>query len=215
MQQSEVKPYVLITIIILAILMAFGVFLTVMYLQRRPPDNSYTVVVEGQEIVVNPVLEEQVIIVSQEGTGGETLVVEPQVEQPVEQIVLTDTPAPPPPPTETPIPPTAVPSPEMYIFTSHTVTGNDTLYSLANLYTTSIALMARFGISSTEMVVGNTLSIPVANPAYCPGHQTTIALEGDTPFGFSSSVGITLDEFWAINPLANYAIYETDVVCLP
>ena len=215
MQQTEVKPYVLITIIILAILMAFGVFLTVMYLQRRPPDNSYTVVVEGQEIVVNPVIEEQVILVSQGGTGGETFVVEPPVEQPVEQIVLTDTPAPPPPPTETPIPPTAVPSADMYTFIYHTVTSNDTLYSLANLYATSIPLMARYGISSTEMVVGNTLSIPIANSAYCPGIQTYVAIEGDTPFGFSSSAGITLDEFWAINPLANNAIYETQVVCLP
>ena len=214
MQQPQVKPYVLIVIIILAIVMAFGVFLTMMYLQRRPPDNSYVVIVDGQEVVVNPVPESQVIIVPQAGQGGgETLVVEPQVEQPAEQIVLTNTPEPPPP--ATPIPPTAVPSIDMYIFTNHTVTGNDTLYSLANLYTTSIPLMARYGISSTEMVVGNTLSIPIANPAYCPGHQTDIAIEGDTPFGFSSSAGITLEEFWAINPLAGNAIYETQVVCLP
>ncbi|MBE2221139.1 MAG: LysM peptidoglycan-binding domain-containing protein [Anaerolineae bacterium] len=213
MQQQEVKPYVLIVIIILAIVMAFGVFLTVMYLQRRPPDNSYMVTVDGQEVVVNPVSDSAVIIVPQEGTGGgETFVVEPQPAQEVS----TNTPEPPPPPTETPVPPTAVPSSaDMYSFVYHTVTSSDTLYSLANLYSTSIALMARFGISSTEMVVGNTLSIPVANPAYCPGYQTDIAVEGDTPLGFSSSAGITLDEFWAINPLANNAIYETQVVCLP
>ena len=210
MQQQEVKPYVLITIIMLAILMAFGVFLTMMYLQRRPPDNSSIVVVEGQEIVLNPVPESEVVIVQPEGQGGEeVIVVEPVVEQPAEQIVLTNTPEPP------PVPPTAVPNISMYSFTYHIVTANDTLYSLANLYNTSIPLMARYGISSTEMVVGNTLSIPVANPAYCPGYQTCVAIEGDTPFGFSSSAGITLDEFWAINPLANNAIYETQVVCLP
>ena len=216
MQQPAVKPYVLITIIILAILMAFGVFLTMMFLQRRPPDNSYVVHVEGQEIVVNPVPESQVVIVAQEGQGGETIIVEPQVEQPVEQVVSTNTPEPLPPPTMTPIPPTAVPEAAMYIFTYHTVVGTDTLYSLARLYNTSIPLMARFGISSTEMIVSYTLEIPVANPAYCPGYQSYVVIEGDTPFGLSLSAGITLEEFGRINNLdANYSIYETQVVCIP
>lgn len=210
MQQPEVKPYVLITIIILAILMAFGVFLTVMYLQRRPPDNSRTIIVEGQEIVINPLPESEVVIVAQDGQGGE-LVVE---EQPVEQIVPTNTPELL--PTVTPIPPTAVPAASMYIFSNHTVVGSDTLYSLARQYNTSIPLMARFGISSTEMIVGNTLAIPVANPAYCPGYRTYVVIEGDTPMGLSISAGITLETFGQINNLdANYSIYETQVVCLP
>jgi len=217
MQQSEVKPYVLITIIILAILMAFGVFLTMMYLQRRPPDNSYVVNVEGQEIVVNPVPEEGVIIVAQ-GGQEEVLIVEPPVEQPAEQIVLTNTPEPLPSPTVTPIPPTAVPvsAPDMYIFTSHTVMSNDTLYSLAHTYNTSIPLMARFDISSSNMVVGNVLSIPVGNPAYCPGYRPYVVIEGDTPFGLSSSAGITLEEFIQIGKLGpNNGVYETQIVCLP
>lgn len=218
MQQQEVKPYVLIVIIILAIVMAFGVFLTVMYLQRRPPDNSYVVNVEGQEIVVDPVPESQVIIVPQEGQGGgETVIVEPQptIEQPAE-VVSTNTPESPPPPTETPVPPTAVPDISMYAFTSHTVVGTDTLYSLARQYNTSIPLMARFGISSTEMIVGNVLSIPVGNPAYCPGYRPYVVREGDTPFGVSASAGITLEEFGQINNLdANHSIYETQVVCIP
>jgi LysM repeat protein len=214
MQQPQVKPYVLIAIIILAILMAFGVFLTLMYLQRRPPDNSYVVNVEGQEIVVNPVPESEVIIVPQ---GGETIIVEPQptVGPPV-QIVTTNTPEPLPQPTITPVPPTAVPDISMYIFTNHTVVGSDTLYSLASLYNTSIPLMARFGISSTEIVVGNVLSIPVGNPAYCPGYRPYVVLKGDTPFGLSSSAGLTLEEFGRISKLdANYSIYETQVVCIP
>ncbi len=218
MQQPQVKPYVLITIIILAIVMAFGVFLTVMYLQRRPPDNSYTVNIEGQDIVVNPDPDKAVIIVPQGGGNGETIIVEPPVEPPVQQIVPTDTPVPPPPPTSTPVPvpPTAVPQASMYTFISHTVVGNDTLYSLARQYNTSIPLMARFGISSSEMVVGNVLSIPVGNPAYCPGYRPYVVIEGDTPLGVSLNAGLTLEEFGRINNLdANYSIYETQVVCIP
>lgn len=211
MQQPEVKPYVLITIIILAILMAFGVFLTVMYLQRRPPDNSRTIIVEGQEIVVNPVPESEVIIVAQEGQGGEVIV----GGQSVEPVIPTNTPEPPP-PTVTPIPPTAVSSASMYIFTNHTVVGTDTLYSLARQYNTSIPLMARFSISSSEIVVGYTIAIPIANPAYCPNYQTYVVVAGDTPLGLSLSAGITLEQFGQINNLdANYSIYETQVVCLP
>ena len=211
MQQPEVKPYVLITIIILAIVMAFGVFLTMMYLQRRPPDNSQTVTVEGQEIVVNPAPDSQVIIVPQE---SETIIIEPQAAPPVEQTAPTNTPEPPPPVTV--IPPTAVPAASMYNFTYHTVVGADTLYSLARQYNTSIPLMARFGISSALMIVGNVLEIPVANPAYCPGYQPYVVIEGDTPFGISAGAGISLEEFGRINNLdANYAIYETQVVCIP
>jgi LysM repeat protein len=104
----------------------------------------------------------------------------------------------------------------MYTFTNHQVTGTDTLYSLARQYKTSIPLMARFGISSKEIIVGNVIAIPVANPAYCPGYQTYVVIRGDTPYGISLSAGISLEEFGRINNLdANYSIKETDVVCIP
>ncbi|MCZ7667881.1 MAG: hypothetical protein M5U34_12095 [Chloroflexi bacterium] len=48
------KPYVLITIIILAIVLAIGVFLTLMYLQNRPAEDSKIIIVEGQEVVIKP-----------------------------------------------------------------------------------------------------------------------------------------------------------------
>jgi LysM repeat protein len=211
--QPPVKPYVLITVIILAIVLAFGVFLTVMYLQDRPEDNSYVVNVDGQDIVVNPDPNKVVIIVSQEPPPT------PVIEQPVSSptpIVVTNTPEAPLVATPLPITLTPVPQTSMYIFINHTVTGTDTLYSIANSYNTSIPLMARFGISSVDIVVGNTISIPVANPDYCPGMKACVVIEGDTPFGLASSAGISLEEFGRINNLdANYSIYETQVVCLP
>lgn len=216
MRQTEVQPYVLITVMILAILMALGVFFTLMYLQRRPADNTYVVNVEGQEIVINPVPEEEVIIVAPEIQVDEVLVVEPQGGQPS----VTNTPEPPPPPTETPIPATAVPvpvsDPDMYTTVTHVVSSNDTLYSLSQQYITSIALMARFGISSSDMIVGNTLTITVANSAYCPGYRPYVVIEGDTPMGLAFGAGITLEEFIQIGKLGpNNGVYETQVVCLP
>jgi len=208
MQQMEVKPYVFFTIIILAIVLAIGVFLTVIYLQNRPPDTMQTITVEGQEIVVKPALESQVVIMPQPAPES----VQPTGGEPPAQIAATE--PPPPPPTETPIPPTAVP--DEYIFINHVVIGTDTLYSLSRQYNTSIPLMARFGISSAVMIVGNTLSIPVANPGHCPGYRPIVVLQGDTPSGISARAGITLEEFGRINGLdANYSIYETQVVCIP
>jgi LysM repeat protein len=201
------KPsYVIVAVIIIAIVMAIGVFFTVMYLQKRPSDNSFVVNVEGQDVLVNPVPEKQVVIVTPpEGAAGVEAVTEPLPAQ----VVPTDTPPPP-----TPVPPTAVADP--YIFTSHQVTGTDTLYSLAQQYNTSIPLMARFGISSTEMIVGNVITIPEANPAYCPGYRAIVVLKGDTPYGISLNAGISLEEFGRINNMGgNYSVKETDVVCIP
>lgn len=218
MRQTEVKPYVLITVMILAILMALGVFFTIMYLQRRPADNTYVVNVEGQDIVLNPVPGEEVVIVAQDGQD-EVIVVEPQGGQPS----VTNTPEPPPQPTVTPIlptaiPPTAVPvsDPDMYTTVTHLVSSNDTLYSLSQLYNTSIALMARYGVSASDMIVGNTLIITIANSAYCPGYNAYVVIEGDTPMGLAFSAGITLEEFIQIGKLGpNNGVYETQVVCLP
>lgn len=209
MQQPPVKPYHVITIIILAIVLAIGVFLTVMYLQSRPVDDAVIITVEGQDVVIEPVPDGEVFIVPPaeppqvEATGGE----------PEAQPVPTEVP-PPPAPTETPIPPTAVL--DQYIFTNHVIASTDTLYSISRMYITSIALMARFGISSSEIIVGNTIAVPVANPAYCPGYRPIVVIEGDTPLGISLSAGITLEQFGQINNMGgNYAVYETQVVCVP
>lgn len=204
------KPsYVIIAVIIIAIVMAIGVFFTVMYLQKRPSDNSFVVNVEGQGVLVNPAPEKQVVIVTlPEGMNEDAAAAEPL---PV-QAAPTDTPLSPPPPT--PTPPTAVADP--YIFVNHQVVGTDTLYSLAQQYHTSIPLMALYGISSTEMIVGNVLAIPVANPAYCPGYRPYVVIRGDTPYGISLNAGISLEEFGRINNMGgNYSVKETDVVCIP
>ena len=107
------------------------------------------------------------------------------------------------------------------ILVSYTVGPNDTLYSVAEYHTsrgqiTSVSLMAKHGIDSTKIVAGATINVPYANPAYCPGLQPYVVLEGDNTFRIAQRAGTTPDTLRRINHLdANYTVYVTDVICLP
>ena len=122
-------------------------------------------------------------------------------------------------PTSQPIAPT--PAPDKYIFVQYTVGPNDTLFSVSQYHInrgqpTSVALMARFGIDATDLVAGASPSIPVANPAYCPGLRTHIVLESENAFRIAQRYGITVDYLRQLNNLdANYTVYVTDVLCVP
>mgnify|MGYP001432946225 FL=1 len=209
MRQQKLDPILILMIILVAIVLALAVFLTVLFIQNRPPAGTSTVVVEGVEVTINMDPNQEVILVENPGQGGEATAVPPVI------ILPTDTPIPL--PTETPIPPTPIPAPDQVIFVSHSVSSLDTLYSLSNQYNTTIPLMARFGVSSANLVPGNVISLAVANPAYCPGHNAYVVGEGETAFSISQWAGITLDEFRQINPYldANFTIHLTDVVCIP
>jgi LysM repeat protein len=194
-----------IIVIIVAIILAFGLFLAILFVQNRPATNTSQVVVEGVTVTLHTDPNEVVIIVEGQGQGGEL---------PPEQA----TPAPPPdtpipPPTATPIPPPVV---DQVIFVNHTVSANDTLYNLTNRYNTTIALMARYGISAANLISGQVITIAVANPAYCPGMRAYVVRESDTPGGIARSAGITVEQFWQMNNMdANSPLRFTDVVCLP
>ncbi|MBK6326791.1 MAG: LysM peptidoglycan-binding domain-containing protein [Chloroflexi bacterium] len=207
MRSKSPNPIIILTIIIVAIVLALGLFLALMFVQSRPPEGTSQVTVEGTDVMIDMNPNDAVMLVDSPGQGGEATAVPP--------IILptpTDTPLPP--PTATPLPPTAVAN--QVIFVSHTVGGADTLFSLSNQYNTTIPLMARFGISSADLIPGNVIAIAVANPAFCPGRRPYVVGEGESAFGISQAAGITLEEFRQINNLdANYTIHFTDVVCLP
>ena len=210
MKQQRLDPILILMIILVAIILALAVFLTVLFIQNRPPVGTYTVQVEGTDVIVSMDPNEEVILVDSPGQGGEATAVPP-----ITVPTPTDTPIPP--PTETPTPPTPVPAPDQVIFVSHQVSSADTLFSLSNQYNTTIPLMARYGISSVDLVPGNVISLAVANPAYCPGRRPYVVQEGESAFSISQGAGITLDEFRQMNPYldANFTINFTDVVCLP
>ncbi|MBK8432375.1 MAG: LysM peptidoglycan-binding domain-containing protein [Chloroflexi bacterium] len=156
-----------------------------------------------------------------------TVVEPPVVEQPT-AVPATDT-QPPPAPTPTLPPlPTAAPPPVAVtagkanfavaeiIFITYTIIGEDTLYRLTEKYATSIELMARNGISSDNFVVGNTISLPIANPDRCPGMRPYIVREKDTVYRIANAYGTTPTTLRDINGLNEaYAINVTQVLCIP
>jgi LysM repeat protein len=208
--QRIIDPLIFIMVILVAIILAIGVLLTILFIQGRAADGSFPVIVEGVTVRLRPNPDDQVILLPGLGQGGELppdpiVIVEQQPTEPL--------PPPPPPPTETPIPPPPV---SQIIFVNHTVSSGDTLFNVANRYNTTIPLMARYGISSANLIPGNVIAVAVANPAYCPGLRAYVVREGDSAFGLSRSAGISLEQFQQINNFdANHVLRFTDVICLP
>jgi LysM repeat protein len=212
----------LIIIIIFASLLAAFVFLIIPFTQGRPvlPRGTYDLLVEGNRIrvVMDPASEVFLVPVggAAPGTGGQTVVQ-----------VATGTPAvlPSPAPTATtqilpsPAPPTATAAarPSCITFTSYTVQAGDTLFSISRKFVTSIALMARHGISSTSLTPGNVLSVPVGDPSCCTGGwRPYVVEEGQTWFGIAQKCGTTVDALLQGNGLAAGApLYMTSVICVP
>jgi LysM repeat protein len=117
-------------------------------------------------------------------------------------------------PTDTPPPPP--PAVESVIFVSYVVQPGDSLYSIADQYNTSIELMALYGIDGDDMVAGTALSLPVPNPAFCPGMTAYVVRDKDTVFRIAHQFNTTAQAIQAANNLdANYTIKTTQVICIP
>lgn len=215
---------IIILIIIMAIILAAGSFLALSYIQRRPesPEGTIPVVVEGQEVIVSTDPAQAVRIISPEEVPaapqpegeGEAQPAEPTPEQAQQQEptplpeVVAASPTPPPPP------PTAVPNP--VIFVDYVVQQSDTLYNVTRQHTTSIALMAQYGISQDDMTPGNVIRVPVGNPNYCPGRRPYAVREGETAFTIAKKFGTTAEDLRNINGLdANYTVYAAQILCVP
>lgn len=214
-------PQILILITVAA-LFAAGLFLAIPYLQGRPefPPGVSEQLIEGNvvRISVNP--EQEVFLIpvggANPGTGGQSLL---QIPSPTPVILppvvptATMLPLPTaPPPTITPIPRNSC-----ITFTSYTVQAGDTLYSISRKFVTSIALMARHGISSTSLVPGAVLQVPVGDPSCCTaGWRPYVVEEGDTWFGIASACGVSTDTLLQGNGQpAGAPLYLTSVICIP
>ena len=136
---------------------------------------------------------------AQTGTGGQGQVTAPSP---------TAT-WPPPPPSPTPRPPAVV-------VINYQVVPGDTLYRLTQKHNTSIDLMASYGIAADSMIAGNTILLPVANPAYCPGSRAHIVRDQQTVSEIARAYGTTPQAIAAANGLdANYSVKTTQVLCVP
>lgn len=214
----------LIIIFIVAILLAMATFWAIPFLQGRPelPRGTHELLIEGNVIRVVMDPEQEVYlwpVGGMGGTGGQTVT---QLASPTPNVLPTVGPtattqvlptAPP------PAPATATPRPanSCITFTGYTVVAGDTLYSISRKFVTSIALMARHGISSTSLVPGAALRVPVGDPACCPaGWRPYVVEEGETWFGIAQKCGVTVDSLLQGNGLgAGAPLYMASVICVP
>lgn len=210
-------------ILIVATLFAAGLFLAIPYLRGRPqlPRGTYILNVEGRNIRVVMDPEQEVFLIplggtSPTGTGGESVVA---VASPTPPLLPSPNPAtavptlpPPPPPTATTRPRSAC-----VLFTDYQVAAGDTLYSISRKFVTSVALMARHGISSVSLTPGNVIRVPVGDPACCTGGwRPYVVLEADTWFGLARTNGVTVEQLQQASGLsAGATLYMTDVICIP
>lgn len=169
----------------------------------------------AQEVYLIPLNEPQ-NQTQPEGTGGQQ---EPQEVQPLgggDDTAILPTVAPSPTPNILPSVTPGPPAVDPVIFINYTVQPGDTLYSISTRQDTSISLMARYGISSVDMVPGRTIRLPIGNPAYCPGNLPYAVAEGDTAFSIAAKCGITVQELQRINNLdANFTVYSASIICVP
>lgn len=207
---------IVITIVIMAVITAVGLFLAWSYILRRPelPEGSYRTTVENVELIVNRDPDKQVRLINplpdQTQLQPDNQTTQPEPVQPVvDAAPPTETPVPPPEPTATPVPPAV-------IFIDYVVQPNDTMYGVASRYATSITLMAQEGIAQDNLIPGQTIRLPIGNPAYCPGRRPYAVTEGNTAFNISRTTGVPLDELKAINGLNdNFDIKAAQILCIP
>jgi LysM repeat protein len=190
---------VIILILLMAVILALGGALSYFYLLGRPefPDGTYVVDVKDTKVLVRSNPKKAVQIVSTPPVDVPTLSPNPT---PVEVPTLA---------------PTATRS-LCVIFEQYQVQPGDTLYSISNKRNTTIALMARFGIDATDIVPGDTIPLPVADPACCPGNSPYVVREGDTLSSIAVKCETTIDNLKQINGFGDiYRLDETDVICVP
>jgi len=217
---------VLIIITIFASLLAAGLFLGIPYLQGRPefPRGKFPLVVEGNQIMVEMDPDQEVYLIGlpgevDTGTGGQLISPLPTATPNILPTAGPPLPTAQPPIVPTAAPPTATARPQTgcVIFVSHTVQAGQTLFSISRQYVTSIPLMARHGISSTSLIPGAVLSVPVGDPSCCSnGWRPYVVESGETWFGIAQQCGITLDTLLQGNGAnSSTPLFMTQVICVP
>lgn len=112
--------------------------------------------------------------------------------------------------------PTPTPPPPPVILINYVVVPGDSLYRITQKQNTSIDLMASYNIASTSIIVGNSLLLPVANTAFCPGSRPHVVRDQQTVSDIARAYGTTPQAIGAANNLdANYSVKTTQVICVP
>lgn len=192
-------------------------------------------IVEGMNVVLNPDPSKAVYTLSE---GPPIAGIAPLQPAPTVDPFLQQFPSPTPPlpgdplavPTATPplvieqpiatVPPpvTVAPTrdPNPVIFIQYTVQNGDSLYGIAAAQNSSIELMSLHNIADDHLVPGTVLNLPVANPAYCPGHRAYVVRDIDTLFRIATIFSTTVEQLRAMNGITDDNVIQvTQVICVP
>jgi LysM repeat protein len=216
-------------LIVIAVILAVAGFLLISFLTGEPEtvepgaqgtvpsgevgNAGVPVQVDGITVYLNPLPQQAVSIQAQitpAATQPAVIIETPPATQPSIQPTLAFA-------TATAPPPVTGPSGDQIIFVDYVVQPGDTLYRITTKQVTSIELMAVHGISSVNLVPGNTLRLPVANPNYCPvGTQPYVVRPDDNVFRIAIEYNTTTEAIASANNLpADYRIDITQVLCIP
>jgi LysM repeat protein len=231
MRQGQMR--MVFILIVGAVILAVATFLLMMMLARRP-DSTVDITVNGEQLFLPGTGPSQLFVDGTFVTINPNpareirlrdelppLVVVPQAaqEEPTPIVIVVE------PPTPTPDlgqPVVIMPAPlapaatSAIIFMAYLVQPGDTLYGIAARHNSSIELMALHEIASDNLVAGTILSLPVANPAYCPGRRPYIVRDKDTVFRIAQQFNTSAQVIRDLNGLnPDYRIEVTQVLCVP
>ncbi len=213
----------------IVILCALAIFIaiTILFIRINSPLNdppvSVPITVGGQKVIIypNPTMSVRIV-------AGQSSNVSPGDTAPASsgaggrgpdsddaQVSAAAEPGQQTPASPTPLP-TATPRPKEIILINYLVAPGDTLYRLTRVHNTSIELMASYNIAAANLIAGATLSLPVANPAYCPGRRPHVVRDQQTVSDIARLYGTTAQAIGAANGLdANYSVKASQVICVP
>ncbi len=103
--------------------------------------------------------------------------------------------------------------------TLYTIKPGDSYYSLASRFGITINAIqaANPGVSPTNLVIGQTICIPVVTtPTSCPGGFFYTVLAGETLYGIARRYGLVIDALLAANPGVDPAFVRVGQrICVP
>lgn len=222
-------------IIIIAVLLAAAGYVAIQYITGRnqAPVENATVTTDGVPVEVQP-SDPNAAQLQSEAQAQEAQPQDPQPQEaqpsvPDAEVQLptnTPVPAPIPAPTNTPVPepvpdaeltpPAPLPTVPQIRTVEYVVVADDNLFRIADKLNTRVSLMADYGISSTSVVPGVVLQVPVANPDYCAGRTSHVVGEGETVATIANQYGVTAASIAALNGLdATYRVQFNTVLCIP
>ena len=218
-RQQKQSVRMLFVLLVSAVLCGSATFVAIMLVMDRtstpaiiPTSSPQVIIVANTPVALYPDPNKIVVMASESGTGT---VVAPESAATASAIPINPSDVQ---PTLIPtlLPATPIPLPSEVIFVGYVVQPGDSLYRITKKQNTSIDLMALYDISAENIIVGNPLSLPVANPAYCPGLLAYVVRDHETVSIIARRFGTSPDAIGAVNNLdANYLIKTTQVICIP